>query len=56
MGRMLKIMCPNTNHVKFPVHSIQKMEIPSKLSKRIFKKWIGSILGTVTLTKKEKIA
>lgn len=40
-GRVLEITCPNTNRAMYPNYKIKKMNVPSNLSKRIFKSWIG---------------
>lgn len=40
-GRILDIMCPNTNRDVYPIYKIKKMKIPSNLNKRIFKSWIA---------------
>ncbi len=42
MGRILDIICPNTNRTVYPIYKIKQMPIPSGLNKRIFKAWIGS--------------
>jgi predicted metalloprotease with PDZ domain len=41
-GKMMDIMCPNTNKSYFPLYKIEKVKVPSNLQKRVFKKWCGS--------------
>ena len=41
-GRILEIVCPNTNRAMYPIYKIKKVKIPSNFNKRIFKNWIGS--------------
>lgn len=41
MGRILHLICPNTNKSYFPIYEIVKAKNTSNLSKRIFKKWCG---------------
>ncbi|NOQ75393.1 MAG: M61 family peptidase [Crocinitomix sp.] len=40
-GRILDLICPNTNRDVYPIYKIEKVKIPSKLNKRIFKSWIA---------------
>jgi len=40
-NRLINITCPNTNRSYYPIYKIRKVEIPSALQKRIFKKWCG---------------
>ncbi len=40
-GRVLNLMCPNTNRDVYPIYKINKVKIPSNLNKRIFKSWIA---------------
>ena len=41
MGRLLDIICPNTNKSYFPAYELHKVKAPSNLQKRIFKSWSG---------------
>jgi len=41
MGRILTLICPNTNRAVFSHYYIKKVKVPSNLNKRIFKNWIG---------------
>jgi predicted metalloprotease with PDZ domain len=41
-GRILSLICPNTSKTYYPLYKIIKVKIPSRLQKRIFKKWSGS--------------
>jgi predicted metalloprotease with PDZ domain len=38
-GRVVNVMCPNTNKSYFPIYTIEKAKSPSNLQKRVFKKW-----------------
>lgn len=41
MGRIIHLICPNTNRDMYPIYKIQKLGITDNLHKRIFKNWIG---------------
>ena len=38
-GRVVNVICPNTNKSYFPIYTIEKAKSPSNLQKRVFKKW-----------------
>lgn len=40
-GRIIEIVSPHTNRFYFPIYKINKVDIPSLLQKRIFRKWSG---------------
>ena len=40
-GRILDLVCPNTNKSYFPIYQLAKCKAPSNLQKRIFKSWCG---------------
>ncbi|WP_051568539.1 M61 family metallopeptidase [Crocinitomix catalasitica] len=41
LGRIVEITCPNLNKSSYPHYKIEKMQIPSKQGKSLFKKWSG---------------
>lgn len=40
-GRILELICPNTNRTYYPKYKLIKRNIPSNLSKSTFRKWCG---------------
>jgi predicted metalloprotease with PDZ domain len=40
-GRVLELICPNTNRTYYPKYKLVKRKIPSNLSKSTFRKWCG---------------
>ena len=40
-GRILELICPNTNRNYYPIYKLKKAFIPPNLSKSIFRKWCG---------------
>lgn len=41
MGRIINLICPHTNRNYYQVYKLNKVEIPSKVQKGIFRKWCG---------------
>jgi predicted metalloprotease with PDZ domain len=41
MGRKVQVLCPHVNRDFYPIYFMQKMKIPSKAAKIIFKRWCG---------------
>ena len=40
-GRLVEIICPNTNRNYYPIYKLVKPKITSNLSKSVFRKWSG---------------
>jgi predicted metalloprotease with PDZ domain len=41
MGRVINLICPHTNRNYYKIYKINKVDIPSKVQKGIFRKWCG---------------
>jgi predicted metalloprotease with PDZ domain len=45
MGRIINIICSNTNREYYPIYKIDKVDIPSIVQMRVFRKWCGHKWG-----------